>query len=94
MSQGTDNSKGKQTNKWNVVYTKTIAGTVDHQKVEELKAQVRDSTENNDGMFFGIWNIQLTPKSPDEDFAKYLMLEHETIEEEDLEMEMQECDKI
>lgn len=72
--------------KWNIVYTKRIAGTVSQKKVDEIRQMVIE----NPKCYVGIWDIRITKDSPDEDIAKYLMLEHEVIEEEDLDMEIEE----
>jgi len=78
------------TDKWNVVYTKTVAGTVSQEKIDELRKCIKDNPEIREG----IWNIMLTGESSDEDYAKFLMLTGENLEEEDLDMEMEECCKI
>ena len=76
--------------KWNVVYTKTVAGTVSQEKIDEVRKFLKENPKCHEG----IWNISLTAESSDEDFAKYLMLQHEVIEEEDLEMEIEEVSKV
>lgn len=85
----TENSKGSQ-KKWNVVYTKQVAGTVSQEKVDMIRKLVNEHPE----AYVGIWDIKITKDSPDSDIAKYLMLEHEVIEEEDLSMEIEDCDLI
>ena len=75
--------------KWNVVYTKTVAGTVSQDKIDEWRKALQDPNVRE-----GIWNIELNKDSPDEDIAKFLMLNHEVIEEEDIEMEIEEVGKI
>lgn len=72
---------------WNVVYEKTIAGTVSQEKIDELKKWVKENPSSREG----IWSIQLTPESPDEEYAKYLFLQHEVIEEETINIELQEA---
>lgn len=83
----TDN---KECNKWNVVINKTTAGTVSQEKIDQLRKSITDNPEIREG----IWNIELTKDSPDSDYAKYLMLIHETLEEEDLEMNVEDCEKL
>lgn len=80
--------------KWNCVYTKTVAGTVSQDKIDELRKSIKDSEDKGENMHVGIWNIELKGDSPDKEYAKYLMLEHETLEEEDLEMEFEDVDLI
>jgi hypothetical protein len=82
------------TEKWNVVYTKTVAGTVSQEKVDEYRKSLKKLEADGHRVNEGIWNIELNGDSPDSDYAKVLMLQHDVIEEEDLEMEMEECDKI
>ena len=77
--------------KWNVVYTMEVAGTVSQEKIDEYRKAVTD----NPDCFMGIYDIVLRPDSPDEDYAKYLFLSHETLEEETLDIELEEvgrCD--
>lgn len=76
--------------KWNVVYNKTIAGTVSQEKVD----QYRKYFEEHQDRSLAIWHIQLNVESSDADIATYLMLEHETLEEEDLEIEIEDVSKI
>lgn len=76
--------------KYNVVYTKTVAGTVSKEKIDKL----RNDIKNNPDIHECIWDIELTAESSDEDYAKYLMLIGETIEEEDIEMNIDEVSKI
>jgi hypothetical protein len=76
--------------KWNVVYKTTIAGTVSQQKIDELREEVKKFPHN----MYMIYKIDLKPDSPDEEYAKYLMLNHETIEEENLDMEIEDCEKV
>lgn len=80
----------KADGKFNVVYTKTVAGTVSQEKIDKLRKFLKENPDCNEG----IWNIELTAESPDEDYAKYLMLIHDTLEEQDLEMEIDEVTKI
>ena len=79
-------SKGK----WNVVYNTTIAGTVSQEKIDEMKKWVKKNPTSHEG----IYRIELTPESPDEDYAKYLMLTGEVIEQENIDMEIEDCEKI
>lgn len=79
---------------WNVVYEKTIAGTVSQEKIDELRASVRDRMELNPNYYEGIHNIQLTSKSSNEEYAKYLFLIGEVIEEETIDLVLQEVDEI
>ena len=72
--------------KYNIVYTKRVAGTVSQVKIDELRKFMVD----NPKQYIGVWNIQINRASKDEDIAKVLMLQHEVIEEEDLEMEIEE----
>jgi len=81
-----------QIEKWNVVYNVTVAGTVSQEQIDLIKTELQNPKIPK-GMHM-IWNIELTKNSTDKEVAEYLMLIGEFIEKEDLEMNIEDCEKL
>jgi squalene cyclase len=74
---------------YNIVVEKTIAGTVSQEKIDEMKKWMIDNDTKD-----SIWHIEINKDSSDEDIAQYLFLSGEVIEQEDIEMDIVDVDKI
>mgnify|MGYP000022804506 CR=1 FL=1 len=75
--------------KWKVVYSTTITGTVSQEKVDSLKKWLKENPRAHVGNTI----IELNYHSPDEDYAKYLMLQGEALEQP-LDRKIEDCEKI